>query len=452
MGAFFDGAAEEGISWTLIGGLPIVYLRDPVLIRQLFVQNADSISRCGSQTKGPFGTGKRIVRDALITADGEVARQWHADMLRGFHNRPPLEVFHPKLVAIARRHVQALLQAGTGDNLQLYLQNYALDTVWCLELGLENAWQYTGTPEWMAPFHQYVQMAASMSYPLQHILMNLACGKPFEAPDPRENTLHATIDRIVLQLLQDHSDLLNPEAPPPAGEEMSFLRRISKETGGTAGQPITPDVLSHARQIFSHGFPAPTLLLLWTLRELSLHPDMMQRLRAELRHNPWRHRPTPQLLSQLPYLDAVVNEVLRLYPPIPTTARAIDCAVGLKTRSGTGVVLPVDARAAVSLDMLHRDSQVWGADAEVFRPERWEGLRGHVLEGECKYLPFLTGPRRCPCSGYVMQQAKVLLAVLVLEADLEVTNVAAVRKRLGPVSEPTASLAFSVRALNCTVV
>ncbi|PYI14850.1 cytochrome P450, partial [Aspergillus violaceofuscus CBS 115571] len=131
------------------------------------------------------------------------------------------------------------------------------------------------------------------------------------------------------------------------------------------------------------------------------------KLRAELRHGPWRHRPTPQLLSQLPYLDTVVNEVLRLYPPIPTTARAIDCAVGLKTRSGTGVVLPVDARVAVSLDMLHRDPQVWGADVEVFRPERWEGLRGHVLEGECKYLPFLTGPRRCPCSGYVMQQAKV---------------------------------------------
>ncbi|RAH71169.1 uncharacterized protein BO66DRAFT_437592 [Aspergillus aculeatinus CBS 121060] len=89
-GALFDGAAEEGISWTLIGGLPVVYLRDPVLIRQLFVQNADSISQCGSQTKGPFGTGKRIVRNALITADGEVARQWHADMLRGFHHRLPL--------------------------------------------------------------------------------------------------------------------------------------------------------------------------------------------------------------------------------------------------------------------------------------------------------------------------------------------------------------------------
>ncbi|PYH86737.1 hypothetical protein BO82DRAFT_412509 [Aspergillus uvarum CBS 121591] len=132
--------------------------------------------------------------------------------------------------------------------------------------------------------------------------------------------------------------------------------------------------------------------------------------------------------------------------PSPPRPEPLKCAVGLKTRSGTGVVLPVDARVAVSLDMLHREPQVWGADAAEFRPERWEGLRGNALEGQCNYLPFLTEPRRCPCSGYVMQQAKVFLAVLVLEADLEVTNAATVRKRLGPVSEPTVSLVFSVQA------
>ncbi|KAJ5447360.1 Cytochrome P450 [Penicillium cf. griseofulvum] len=441
MGALFNAAVEEGISWTLIGGVPLVYLRDPALIRQMFVKNAESISRCGTQTRGPFGTGKRIVRNALITADGDVARNWHADMTRGFHNRPAMEGFHLKLISIATAHVQRLRDVEYGDNLQSLLQDYAMDAVWCLGLGLENASQCTR--EWHEPFAQYVQMAASMSYPLHHTVMNQMCGRKFEEPDYYENNLHERIENCILQLLEANSDLLNPEAVKTP-EQMNFLQRISHETGGSAAQPITMDVLAHARQIFSHGFPAPTLLLVWALRELSLHPKVRQKLREEIQGSDWHNRRELQLLSQLPYLNAVVNELLRLHPPIPTTARAIDRPFSMQTKSGASFVIPVEARVAVSLAMLHQDPHVWGEDASQFRPERWDGLHPNTMEGECKYLPFLTGSRRCPCTGFVLQQVKVFLAMLLTEVELEVTNASAVEKRLGPVSEPTKPLTFTV--------
>ncbi|KAL4864286.1 hypothetical protein BDV12DRAFT_189023 [Aspergillus spectabilis] len=438
--ACFRTLGLEGVSWTLVGGLPLVYLREPALIRQLFIKSNTSISRCGSETKGPFGTGKRIVRNALITADGEVARKWHADMVRGFHNMPSMEKFHPKLISIATAHVRKLLELGSGDDLQTLLQDYAMDAVWCLGLGLDNASQYTR--DWQQPFDQYVQMAASMSYPLQHTLMNLVSGRDFSEPDYRENDLHARIDVCVLQLLGANSHLLNPEAM--AVGEMNFLQWISYDTGGTAAQPITPAVLAHAKQIFSHGYPAPTLLLLWGLREFSLHPDVKQKLCAELNQSGWGKDLKLQTLSHLPYLDAVVNELLRLHPPIPTTARAIDHPIPMKTQSGLPFVLPVAARVAVSLDMLHHDPQIWGDDTSSFRPERWSGLLPNTMEAECKYLPFLTGPRRCPCTGFVLQQVKVFLAVLLQEVELEVLNAATVEKRLGPVAEPTGPLAFTV--------
>lgn len=440
MGALFNAGAEEGISWTLIGGVPLVYLRDPALIRQVFVKNAESISRCGTQTRGPFGTGKRIVRNALITAEGDVARHWHADMTRGFNNRSAMERFHSKLISIATDHVQRLRDVGSGDNLQILLQDFAMDAVWCLGLGLENASQCTR--EWQEPFTQYVQMAASLSYPLQHTVMNLMSGRDFAEPDYYENDVHERIEKCILQLLEANLDLLNPEAVKSL-EQMNFLQRISHETGGSAAQPITPDVLAHARQIFSHGFPAPTLLLVWALRELSLYPEVRQKLRTELQESDWNHRRELQLLSQLPYLNAVVNELLRLHPPIPTTARAIDRPVNIQTQSAS-FAIPVEARVAVSLAMLHQDPLVWGEDASQFRPERWDGLLPNTMETECKYLPFLTGPRRCPCTGFILQQVKVFLAVLLTEVDLEVTNAATVEKKLGPVSEPTEPLTFIV--------
>ncbi|PWY89509.1 cytochrome P450 [Aspergillus sclerotioniger CBS 115572] len=426
----------------MIGGLPLVYLRDPALIRQLFVKDAESISRCGNQSRGPFGTGKRIIRNALITADGDNARRWHADMLRGFSNRPAMEAFHPKMFSIATRHVQRLRELGSGDNLQEFLQDYAIDVVWSLGLGLENASQHTR--DWHESFGQYVQMAASLSYPVHHAMLNLLSGRDFAEPDPREGDLHQRIETCILQLLESNKDILNPDPATTTPNEMSFLQRISYETGGSAAQPITPDVLAHARQIFSHGFPGPTLLLLWALRELSLHSDVEQKLCAELAQSNWHQNQDLKLLSRLAYLDAVVNELARLHPPIPTTARAIDRPIAMQTQCCTSFVLPEKARVAVSLDMLHHDPQIWGEDADRFRPERWEGIRPNKMESEGSYLPFLTGPRRCPCTGFVLQQVKVFLAVLLSETKLEVTNAAMVEKRLGPISEPTKPLSFVI--------
>jgi cytochrome P450 len=273
--------------------------------------------------------------------------------------------------------------------------------------------------------------------------MNRICGRGFEEPDYYENDVHERIENCIHKLLEANSNLLNPEAMKSL-EEMNFLQRISYETGGSAEEPITPDVLAHARQIFSHGFPAPTLLLAWLLRELSLCPEVRRKLRAELHESDWYHQRGLQRLSQLPYLNAVVTEALRLHPPIPTTARAIDCPLNMKSRSGASFTIPVEARVAVSIAMLHQDPHIWGEDASRFRPERWDSLSPNILEGECKYLPFLTGPRRCPCTGFVWQQVKVFLAVLLRETDLEVTNASTVEKKLGPVSEPTEPLTFTI--------
>jgi hypothetical protein len=352
-----------------------------------------------------------------------------------------MERFHSKLISIAVGHVQRLRDVGLGDNLQSHLQDYAMDAVWCLGLGLENGSEYTR--HWEEPFANYVQMAASISYPLHHTVMNLLCGRGFEEPDYYENDLHKRIEKCVLQLLEDNLDLLNPEAVIPR-EQMNFLQSISCETGGSAAQPITPDVLAHARQIFSQGFPAPTLLLLWALRELSLYPEVKQKLRAELQESDWYQQKELQRLSRLPYLDNVINELLRLHSPIPTTARAIDRPLSMQTQSGASIVIPVEARVAVSIAMLHQDPQIWGQDASRFRPDRWDGLHPNTTESQCKYLPFLTGHRRCPCTGFVLQQIKVFLAVLLTEVDLEVINASAVEKKLGPVSEPTEPMAFRV--------
>lgn len=120
-------------------------------------------------------------------------------MTRGFNNRLAMEAFHPKMVSIATRHVQGLRDVGLGDDLLVLLQDFAIDVVWALGLGMENASRCK--TEWLGPFKSYVQLAASVAHPLHHTAINLACGRGFAKPDYLENDVHKRIEACVVQIL-----------------------------------------------------------------------------------------------------------------------------------------------------------------------------------------------------------------------------------------------------------
>ena len=95
---------------------------------------------------------------------------------------------------------------------------------------------------------------------------------------------------------------------------------------------------------------------------------------------------------RLPYLQAVMNEVLRLYPPAYILARETiePCEIG-------GYELPRGSTIILSQWMMHRDPRYFD-DPDAFRPERWlDGLADRLPAGA--YFPFGDGPRRCIGEG-----------------------------------------------------
>ncbi|OMP85179.1 Cytochrome P450 67 [Diplodia seriata] len=125
---------------------------------------------------------------------------------------------------------------------------------------------------------------------------------------------------------------------------------------------------------------------------LSCNPPALARLRAELD----AASPSPSVAASppaSPYLDAVINETLRLKPPAcGSLGREIVAPAGLTLPDGTHI--PAGVVAAVPTWALQRDARWWGADAGVWRPERWEGLK---TDGEAAaFIPFSRGAGRCP--------------------------------------------------------
>ena len=136
-------------------------------------------------------------------------------------------------------------------------------------------------------------------------------------------------------------------------------------------------------------------------RLLARHPQVFSRLRDEIESvcglGENVEEPSRESLKQLPYLHIVIKEVLRLYPPVPVNSRQALRYTTLPVGGGPDGESPIIVRpgqvVGYSAYSMHRRKDLYGPDAEEFRPERWEdNLLKDIGYG---YLPFNGGPRLC---------------------------------------------------------
>lgn len=120
------------------------------------------------------------------------------------------------------------------------------------------------------------------------------------------------------------------------------------------------------------------------------------------------------LLESMPYLNAVCNEVLRLYPTIPVSAR-----VAIRDTTVAGHFIPNGTMFFVVPWATNRNPALWGANAEDFVPERWldkESGRATMNGGAASnysFLTFLHGPRSCIGERFARAEMRALVAAFV---------------------------------------
>jgi cytochrome P450 len=148
----------------------------------------------------------------------------------------------------------------------------------------------------------------------------------------------------------------------------------------------------------AHDTTAALLTNLWF--DLSKRPDIWTRLRDEIDTLQGR-KPSYEELKNLKYLRAVLNESQRLRPVVPATARMAREDTVLPLGGGhdgkSPILVPKGQIVGFAVYSMHQLKELYGEDAEEFRPERWldtPDQRGLRMGWE--YLPFSGGPRVCP--------------------------------------------------------
>jgi len=176
-----------------------------------------------------------------------------------------------------------------------------------------------------------------------------------------------------------------------------------EQSGG--GMMTAQEVRDHVITIFTAGHETTAMAMTWTWFLLALHPVEEARLHSELQSVLGGRAPTFDDLSRLAYTRMVIEESMRLYPPVHTLARealADDRLAGRHVPKGSNVL--------ISPWVLHRHRQLWQSP-ERFDPERFSPEQTRA-RARFSYLPFGGGRRICIGAAFAMTEATILLATI----------------------------------------
>ncbi len=227
---------------------------------------------------------------------------------------------------------------------------------------------------------------------------------PFDLPlTPYRHWLNLSsdIDRRMLEVIR-----LKREQPGAGRDMLSMLIEARDEGGARLSED---ELVGHAGVIFAAGHETSSNALSWTLFLLAQHPRVLSDLCDELSATLHGDAPTFEQLAELPLLDHVVKESLRLFPPAPLNHRitARDAELGAYR-------IPAGTEVLSSIYHTHRMPELY-AEPLSFRPERWQGFD----PGPYAYNPFSAGPRMCIGATFAWFEIKIVLAMLLQRFRLE---------------------------------
>jgi cytochrome P450 len=232
-------------------------------------------------------------------------------------------------------------------------------------------------------------------------------------------TAHRSIGKVCAELISTKRRELAEKkaAGNDTDDERDILSVLIKsgeyETADGAG--VIRDQLM---TFLAAGHETTATQLSWAIHLLIEYPKWQKILRDEIRGAFPLGCPESITFEQLESLKSLQNfasEAIRFFPPVPLTLRQNNRDTTLN-----GVFVPKGTHLAIVPWALHKQPDIWGEDAEEFKPERWEG--DQPMESNYNLLTFMAGPRNCIGKDFAKSEFKALLALLVGRFQFEGTG------------------------------
>lgn len=195
--------------------------------------------------------------------------------------------------------------------------------------------------------------------------------------------------------------------------ETDFLSMLMSAREKESGEPMPDRVLvDEIMTLIVAGHETTASVLNWTWYLLSQHPDAEARLHAAVGAAPAPEALTVEEATRVSYVQQVLKESMRLYPPVWLFGRraiADDRLGGFHVPGGTDIF--------ICTYLLHRHASHW-QDPDEFRPDRFDAL-AESQRNNFAFLPFSAGPRHCVGEGFAMAEMAMHVTMVAQRFRLE---------------------------------
>ncbi|KAL5118229.1 hypothetical protein ACEQ8H_003901 [Pleosporales sp. CAS-2024a] len=371
---------------------------------------------------------RKFLGDGLLLTEGDEHKHHRKNILPAFHFRHIRElypVFWSKSIELCHAMERALEHSGANIvEIGHYSTQVTLDIIGLAGLGRDINSLRNSEDELIKNYEEILEPTTEKGI---YFLLHLTFPGWFIALLPwqlnkRVRITTANLRRICTEFVEQKKANMKHERSKSIDILSIMLRSNKFSESNLVDQLLT---------FLTAGHETTSSALTWSTYLLSKHPHMQTKLRSEI------HDKIPalealwdpavdmaNLLESMPYLNAVCNEVLRLFPTIPITARITIRDTHIARRH-----IPKDTILLVVPWAINRNPQFWGEDSEEFVPERWIDAHGRAtMHGGANtnyaFLTFLHGPRSCIGERFARAELRALVAALVgtYEFDLADPN------------------------------
>ncbi|CAF1688908.1 unnamed protein product [Rotaria sp. Silwood1] len=226
---------------------------------------------------------------------------------------------------------------------------------------------------------------------------------PKDASDYITNILNQILARR-RQHLERRNDFIQMMVDHEEEETNQQTDKKEQQQWGTLKKTLNDkEILGQAMVFLVAGYETTSVLMSFFFYVMATEPVIQEKVYEEIRQELGDDEVTHEKLNQLPYLDMVISETLRKYPPFIRFDRVASCDYQLGNYH-----IPKGSIINVPVYPIHHDPNVW-SDPEKFIPERFlpaEKAKRHPMT----YLPFGDGPRNCIGMRFALSEAKLGIA------------------------------------------
>ena len=388
-------AAERGVSHYKVLWFDIFFVAEPNVIRELIIKRPNLLHR------DPFTTNvlRRIMGNGVFIAEDEawqrqrklVAPAFHAMRIRAYaatmanYTREMVGRWRDgQVVALDKELTQLTLRiiAKTMFNVDLLPEAERIGRLMqaLLETGEEQLDAAYPPPSWVPTSTNRRQKAAL-----------------------RE--LHKLIRAIIHQRQASGGD---------EGDLLSMLLLARDDDGRPMSEA---QVIDECVTLLAAGHETTAVALAWAWLLLGQSPPVASRLHDEVNGVLGDQPVTFERLAELPTVESIIKETLRLYPPAFSFGRTPQEDIAF-TAEGGDYFFRKGASLIISTIAMHRLPEYY-PDPLAFRPERWAA--GEPQPPRYAYLPFGGGPRVCLGNLFAMMEAQIILATMAQHVRLSPT-------------------------------